>query len=245
MKKRVKISLTIAGIISAISLIGLILLIGAHLPSFGMWFYYWQYGANDTYAQVAMNPEDLHEVTRHMIDYMRGNTPYLQIYTHVAGEFRPFFSEIEIRHMVDVRDLAVFSIFLRNLFAILFVISTAPFIASRKIFPGAWQILAKCWKWGAIGTVGATALLALIISLDWDRAWYIFHEIIFTNELFFGNRYWLLNPNVDLLINIVPYPFFIALTAFMGIFFASGLILVFVAAIFLARRVRGDNPHNP
>jgi integral membrane protein (TIGR01906 family) len=234
--------LIISGIISAISLICFILLDGIFAPSFSMWFYYWQFEANNTYAQVAMEPEHLHEVARHMIDYMRGNVPDLQIYTYVAGEFRPFFSDIEIRHMVDVRDLAVFSIFLRNILLVLFAASFIPFIIFRKnIFRGkkatkSWGILFRSWRNGTVATAGLTAVLAIIISIDWDRAWYIFHEIIFTNEMFFGNRYWLLNPNVDLLINIVPAPFFITMSVFIALFFAVGLILVFIIATLLNKR---------
>jgi len=82
--------LVACAVVSAISLVLIIALVGIHLPSFGMWFYYWQYGANDTYTYVQMQPVHLHQVTHHMIEYMRGNTPDLQIYTYVNGIFAHF-----------------------------------------------------------------------------------------------------------------------------------------------------------
>ena len=49
----------------------------------------------------------------------------------------------------------------------------------------------------------AACLLAAIVSTDFTKYFTVFHEIFFDNDL------WLLNPNEDLLINIVPEPFFV------------------------------------
>jgi len=233
-----KVTLTTLGVLSGISVVILLIVAGIHIPAFGMWFYYWQYGANNTYEVVGMYPEHLHALTRHMIDYLRGNEPYLQYYTYIGGTFRPFFSDIEIRHMVDVRDLVIFSIWLRNIAVILLVVTFGAFFVMRNNAHHIWKYLLKPWKWTAAITFGIVALLAIIISLDWDRAWYIFHEVIFTNEMFFGNRYWLLQPYSDLLINIVPYPFFFTMTVFLAAVFGGGLVAMFVASALLLRRVK-------
>ncbi len=45
------------------------------------------------------------------------------------------------------------------------------------------------------------AVLAGIISTDFNKYFIIFHHIFFNNDL------WMLNPDTDLLINIVPEPF--------------------------------------
>jgi len=231
MKKRnFKPLLVASGILSAISILGLILILGIQLPAFGMWFYYWQYDANDTYAQVAMMPEHLHDVTRHMIEYMRGRTPDLQIYTMVDGEMRPFFSDIEIRHMVDVMVLARIMFIVRNVLAVLAVVSLVPFALLRWERRDGQIIFLKCWKWVSGGIFAALAILAGIIAINWHRAWWVFHEI------FFSNDYWILDPRVDLLINIVPYPFFLTMSIFIGAFFALGLVLMFVISAILLRR---------
>ena len=220
--------LTTAGIVSAISLLGIILLTGAHIPSFGMWFYYWQYDANDTYNVVQMYPADLHLVTRHMLDYLLGREYDLQIYIPVAGEVRPFFGDIEIRHMIDVQTMTRISFLVRNIFIGLLTASVALFFFAKN----KWQIFWRCWKWTSAITFTTLAVLIGLVSINWNRAWVIFHEI------FFNNEYWVLRPQVDLLINIVPYQFFFTLSVFMSIFFAVGCVLMFVISVIMVRRGR-------
>jgi len=60
----------------------------------------------------------------------------------------------------------------------------------------------------------------------------VFHEI------FFNNDYWILDARVDLLINIVPYPFFITISVFIGGFFAMGLVVMFIGSMLAQRRVK-------
>jgi len=209
------------GIVNAICLITLIALMGIQLPAFGIWFYRWQYGVNDTYTQVDMEPEDLHEVTQHMIRYMQGQEPNLQIMTTVGGEERYFFSEIEIRHMADVYDLFAAGLILRNVLIVLFFLTLGLFLVKGR----AWvPILFRSWQIGALAVFLSLGTLVGLIAINWHHAFVVFHEI------FFDNDYWILDTNVDLLVNIVPYPFFIAASIFIGVFFAAGLGLWFLGS---------------
>ena len=220
-----------SGIVSGLCLITLLLYFAVVVPSFGMWFYYWQYDVNDTYNVVNMRPEDLHEVTRHMVRYMQGHYDRdtgLQIMTVVGGQPRYFFSDIEIRHMVDVYDLFAVGFIIRNAAAILLLLCAVIFAIFgrdklRALFTG-WQI-------AAVSVFAAFAILAVVIAINWHHAFTVFHEI------FFDNDYWILDTRVDLLINIVPYDFFITLSAVIGGFFAAGLAAIFAVAAILKRRV--------
>ncbi|MDR2183472.1 MAG: TIGR01906 family membrane protein [Clostridiales bacterium] len=230
MKSKSKAIFMAAGIVSGLCLITLLLYFAVVVPSFGMWFYHWQYDANDTYNVVNMRPDDLHEVTRHMIRYMQGHLDRdtgLQIMTVVGGAPRYFFSDIEIRHMVDVYDLFAIGFLIRNGAVVLLILCLAAFAIFgrhrlRCLFAG-WQIAAA-----AVFAVLAT--LTITIAINWHHAFVVFHEI------FFDNDYWILDSRVDLLVNIVPYPFFITLSAVIGGFFAAGLTTIFTAAAFLKRR---------
>jgi integral membrane protein (TIGR01906 family) len=218
------------GIANALSLVALILVLAVALPAFGMWFYYWQYDANNTYAVVNMVPDDLHEVTRHMISYLRGDLDRdygLQIETVVGGQTRYFFSDIEIRHMVDVYDLVVIGLTVRNIAIILFVVTLIAFALWGRNYI---KCLLKSWQYVTASIFTLLASLVLVISINWHRAWHIFHEI------FFDNDYWILDPRVDLLINIVPYPFFFSMSVFIGAFFAGGLIALFVISVVLQKK---------
>ena len=234
--KRVKFALVVCGILSAISLMLVIAMVGVHVPAFNMWFYYLQFYLNDTYATINMQPEHLHEVTRHMIDYMRGNVPDLQIYTYVAGEYVGFFTEMDIRHMEDVKMLVAVSIWVRNIaFAVLFL-SILPFMLLKKRGARVLAIMFRAWRnTAAITFIGLAAFIGLV-SLNWQHAWYVFHEVIFTNEMFFGNRYWLLHPDWSRLIDIVPENFFFNMTVFIGLSFAIGLAIMFTAGLLGSRR---------
>ena len=219
-----------SGVINAICLISLILFAGIQLPAFGMWFYQWQYGVNGTYERVNMEPEDLHEVTRHMIRYMQGREPDLQIWTTVGGEERYFFSEIEIRHMVDVYDLFAAGLTVQTMLLALFLLTLSLFLFRGRSMV---RILFKSWQIGAAAVFLSLLTLVAVIAINWHRAFVIFHEI------FFDNNYWILDSRVDLLINIVPYDFFITTSIFIGGFFAAGLVLLFGFSTVALRKWRG------
>ena len=218
--------LIISGIISAIGLITLALYFALTIPSFGMWFYRWQFDVNNTYYVVNMHPDDLHHVTRHMIAYMQGHHQNLQIATTVAGYNRYFFSDIEIRHMIDVYYLFVAGRIIRNIAALASVASVIVFVIFGR---DNLSYMFRAWHWAAASLFGILIIFGTIMALNWDRAWWVFHEI------FFDNSYWLLDPRVDLLINIVPNEFFMSLAAVIGGFFAAGLAIIFVAGFVLRR----------
>ena len=68
-----------------------------------------------------------------------------------------------------------------------------------------------------------TVVLVLIgiISTDFSKYFIIFHHIFFNNDL------WILDPRTDMLINIVPEPFFMDTALRIAIVFAV-LVLVFL-----------------
>jgi len=219
--------LRVSGIVNAICLIVLILFLGIQLPGFGMWFYRWQFRVNNTYEVVDMESADLHEVTHHMIRYMQGREPDLQIRTVVGGESRDFFSEIEIRHMIDVYVLFAVGLVVQNILVVLFLLTLGLFL-----FKGRKQLrsLLRSWQIASMAVLLALLLLVIVIAVNWHHAFVVFHEI------FFNNDYWILDPRVDLLINIVPYDFFITISAFIGGFFALGLITLSAATTAVLRR---------
>jgi len=247
-----RVFLKICGGIHAACLILLVLLFAVQIPTFGMWFYRWQFGqigadGRTTYERVGMEAEDLHAVTRHMLRYMRGSLPdsareigvdrdfihlgepLLQIDTIVDGQPRPFFSDIEIRHMHDVFMLFRGGFILRDILLILLVLTTLAFLLVGR---DDGRLLFKAWQYGAAGVAGGLVLLAGLIALNWQRAFHIFHEI------FFRNDEWLLDARVDLLVNIVPYSFFVAMTVFIGSFFGIGLLIMFILGKLLGGRGR-------
>lgn len=220
---------TAIGIISGLCLVVFALRLAVFIPSFGMWFYSWQYDVNDTYAVVDMKPEHLMEVTRHMVDYMRGNQDDLQILTIVGGQPRYFFSDIEIRHMIDVRDLFAAANLIVLIAGLCFA-ATCLAAAFTGRYRRKLRLLIRCWRGVAAGVFAGLALLAAVIGINWHQAFIIFHEI------FFNNDYWILDARIDLLVNIVPYNFFITLSVVIAAFFTLGLGIIFAASTILLKK---------
>ena len=72
----------------------------------------------------------------------------------------------------------------------------------------------------------ASGGLSLAFIGDFTQGFTAFHHIFFDNDL------WILDPRTDLLINIVPEPFFVDTAARIGLLF-GGSVLILFAACFL------------
>ena len=83
---------------------------------------------------------------------------------------------------------------------------------------------------GVIFLIGAG--LGALIASDFNRYFVIFHHIFFNNDL------WILNPATDMLINIVPEPFFMDTAFLILAIFGASTVLVFGISLFLWRKVR-------
>ena len=219
-----------SAVINAISFVALSLFVAIVIPAYSMWFYRWQYRVNNTYEQVQMERTDLHAVTRHMIRFLQGQESNLQIEVMVDGQLRYFFSELEIRHMEDVSTLFRAAHISAYVFTSLFVVSLGIIIiwGRRRI-----KYLFRSWQIASATILSLILLLGVIIAINWYRAWDIFHHI------FFRNDYWILDPSTDLLINIVPYNFFITVSIMVGsvfVFFLTAMLTGSTIALFSMKK---------
>lgn len=182
---------------------------------------YTKYAVPET---VHMDMTELLRVTEHMMAYLGGETDSLQIEAQIDGVQTPFFSEKEIRHMVDVQELFAKGTILRNVCFVFFVLVAVGLLFSHKT-----EILLRQLRWGIVVFFAlALAFLGLILT-DFNRYFTIFHLI------FFDNQDWILDPSVDRLINLVPLGFFFDTVLWIvGVFVACNVVL-FVGASLLLR----------
>lgn len=177
----------------------------------------------------AMTMEDLLDVTDQMMDYLRGDREDLHVWTTMGGEQREFFTEREIAHMEDVQGLFLGAITLRRICLAVIVLSLALICATRgklkRVLPGA--VFA-----GTLLFFAAAALIGLIVSTDFNRYFVIFHHIFFDNDL------WILDPAVDMLINIVPEPFFMDTAARILFTYGTSALLVLAVSFFFMMKKR-------
>lgn len=176
---------------------------------------------------VQMEMEDLLEVTDEMMDYLRGDREDLHVPTIVNGQPREFFNEREIAHMVDVKDLFLKAMALRRI--CLGIAAGCILLLFTRYRSEVRRTLPRMLCAGTGLFLLLTAALAGLISTNFTKYFIIFHEIFFTNDL------WILDPRTDLLINIVPEPFFMDTAARIGITFALMVAALFIICIFFIK----------
>lgn len=191
---------------------------------------YTKYHVTET---VQMEMADLLDVTEEMMAFLRGNRPDLHVPTIVDGQPRDFFNSREIAHMEDVRDLFVGAIVLRRICLIFIAVSILLLLAAKAEIH---RLLPRALCLGTGLFFAVISILAGIISTDFTKYFTIFHEIFFNNDL------WILDPRTDLLINIVPEPFFVDTAArIAGVFGASILLLFFLCYGLIRSQKRNNN----
>ena len=196
-------------------------------------YYEHEYEKYNVTAAVRMEMDDLLQVTDEMMDYLRGDRDDLHVMTVVDGSPREFFNAREIAHMEDVRGLLLGAITLRRVClaaaAVCVLLMAALKADLKRTLP----------RMLCVGT-GLFFLLAagigLLIASDFSRYFVVFHHIFFDNDL------WILNPATDLLINIVPEPFFADTALRIGLTFGGAVLVFFAVCLYFSlRKPAGDS----
>lgn len=193
-------------------------------------YYEKEYSKYQVLEAVSMEMEDLLDVTREMMAYLRGNREDLHVPTIVNGQPREFFSAREIAHMEDVRGLFLAAIAIRRVCLIVIVLTILLLVVTKADIK---RVLPRTICAGTILFFAILASLAALISTDFSKYFVVFHHIFFNNDL------WLLDPSTDLLINIVPEPFFMDTAARIAVTYGVSVLIVFavcVATILMTKR---------
>ena len=165
-------------------------------------YYEKEYEKYHVLDSVHMEMAELLRVTEEMMAYLRGNREDLHVPAIVDGQSREFFNEREISHMEDVRNLFLGGLVLRR---ICIFTALACLILLAVLKAPVSQVLPASICLGTGLFFAVICGLAAIIASDFTKYFVIFHQIFFDNDL------WILDPATDLLINIVPEPFFVIL----------------------------------
>ncbi|MDP2812952.1 MAG: TIGR01906 family membrane protein [Erysipelotrichaceae bacterium] len=197
--------------------------------SFDVNFFKDFYSKNDSATEIGVSFSDLMLSTEVLLDYTQGKYDSLDVTVTVDGRREMMFNKREVDHMVDVKNLYLGAILIRNLAAVFFV-SVILFDVLRKRFSFEQH-------WHAVKNAGVImfALIAFIVMaavIDFNTFWTNFHLIFFRNDL------WLLNPNTDRLINMVPLNFFISLVTRIIIASVTGLSVIIGCVYIFVRKER-------
>lgn len=202
-------------------------------------FYEKEYQKYGQAGEMGMSNQELMDVTRVVIAYLRGTRQDMQVEAHVEGVLRPVFNEKELSHMVDVRALFDFGRTLRMITSLLGI--SAFFLVTVWAPRERVRTICKGVLWGAGVFVALVAGLAVWASVDFTGLFRVFHHMAFTNML------WELDPKTDLLIRMVPEPFFIDCAVRVALYFVSAALAMTVAAgVVLGsgkKRLKGGSKH--
>ena len=222
----------LATIISITSIVILLITsfeIGAY-SDFG-WYEsaYEKYGVLD---ELEMEMQDVMHVTEEMMAYLRGNRADLVVDTVVDGQEREFFNDREKAHMVDVKNLFIGGLWIRRIAVSLLVVSLFALIKTKANWR---RILPKSFLIGLGVFLGITAGAGLLFMSDFNKYFLLFHELFFSNDL------WLLNPETDLLIRMLPEAFFLDMVRRIGIILLILLLIGVMVSVIILRKHKDKN----
>lgn len=189
---------------------------------------YEKYGVTE---ELEMEMDDVMHVTEEMMAYLRDERADLVVQTTVNGEEREFFNAREKSHMADVQNLFLGGLRLRFGAVVVLGISLFGLIATK----GNWRrILPKSFLIGLGTFLGTSGILGVLFASDFNKYFFLFHEIFFDNDL------WLLDPATDLMIRMLPEGFFFDMVIRIGSIFIGGLAVLLLVSILVLRRQKTD-----
>ena len=144
------------------------------------------------------------------------------------------FNDREKAHMVDVKNLFIGGMWLRRGAILILAISFLVLIKTKADWK---QLLPKSFLITIGSFVGITLAAGVLFMTDFHRYFMIFHEIFFTNDL------WLLDPDTDLLMRMLPEGFFLDMVKRIGLIFLILMVIVLVISVVILklRSIRKTN----
>jgi integral membrane protein (TIGR01906 family) len=218
MKKLISIILIIS-----ISLCALVLSI--EINAYNKSYYMNSYDKHNVSAVTGKSTEDLSIITEDIVLYLKGN----------GGDelLIPHFDEREVLHMRDVQDLFDMARFIKYAGLIIFIV-----IFINIIYKKQYLYLGKTLLYGPLFTYSILILLAILASTDFNKYFTYFHYIFFSNDL------WLLNPNTDLMIQMLPEPFFMGMAIRIMLSFLILLSIIQIVGYLYKRKGKGNEKIN-
>lgn len=198
------------------------LLIAAEQHIFDIKHYRRAYFAHDILQVTGKEYFELESITNDIFTYLRGK----------AGDeiLEPNFNQREILHMRDVQVLFKYGFILKYIAIILSIGLIIYFVLiGEKNLVGKW-----IYK-GLFINLIFIFILGIMIYFDFTKYFTYFHYIFFTNDL------WLLDPQTDLLIQMLPEEFFSSMATSIGLSFLGFVATIQGIGYAATKKGRGKN----
>lgn len=214
----------LVSIIFSLILFFVILFTATELVVYNLNYYKWHYLHRGIEAETGIEINDLMKTTKILLNYLKDKQSSLDFKTVINGEYKEVFGEREKTHMIDVKNLVVAAKKIRDYGAFSLIGMFIIIILLNK------NLLIKTLssvKYVFFFTIGMLFLLSILMIIDFNKYFTIFHKIFFNNDL------WLLDPQTDILINMVPEIFFFTTAMLIIILFLIlSVIIIFCLELF-------------
>lgn len=196
-------------------------------------FYAEQFSQNLSYIEANVSETQLNTALDHVLRYLWDQEEDMQLtLTYLDATTGPAFSNRELAHMVDVKNLFTQGRRLAYGCMVLAGVILAYFIWQRKKLD--YQVL-HFIRATLFVILGLFALIGLYALLDFTNAFTLFHHVFFSNDL------WLLNPD-DLLIIMLPESLFATIAFQTLLAFFTYLVLLLLSLRFIKKRMLQMHP---
>lgn len=214
----------IAGIFS-ICLIISVFVTAIDISCFNRSFYAREYTKLNTASDIGVSEEALDNMTDTLLDYLKDKRDDLGCVEEVNGIQREIFNKREKDHMIDVKNLYLSVIAIRNIAAVVCILSLIYLLYSHSA-----GVIPAVFKNTGIVFAMVIAVLAIYAASDFDTFWTQFHHVFFPM-----NDLWLLDPRTDILIMMVPSEFFFDLVMKIVINSAAGGVICATSVYLLGK----------
>lgn len=202
-----------------------LLLYSIEYISFNINHFLSQYEKHNIIDTVKTDEANLEYITNRILLYLKDDLEHLNTQALWGNEFKEVFSEREIEHMRDVKYLYLLGNKIKKI-SLIGILSILILIV--KVDSSWKKNICKTAMFTAIVNYSLLVVLILCMKHDFNKYFNYFHYIFFKNDL------WILDPNKEILVQILPEPFFYN-TAFKiaTVFFMPLTLLGFLSSYYL------------
>ncbi|MBI4202976.1 MAG: TIGR01906 family membrane protein [Chloroflexi bacterium] len=171
-------------------------------------FYEWEFQRQGVEKTTGLTLEQLSEAGQQIRDYFNSHQEPLDVTLVIASETIYLFSEREVIHMADVKQLVqrVYRI-QEGAFLLLFLWITLGFFVQGNEFISRTRSLFLQASAFTMVTIAAVGLLA---AIAFQPLFTLFHRLSFSND------FWILDPRTSYLLQMFPFQFWLEATILIG-----------------------------
>lgn len=183
--------------------------------SFNQAYFRDQFQKNQIAAATGLNDSQLDQVIRQMTGYLANKESSFNLTLTINGQETLVFNTRELAHMLDVKVIYIILARIKDLTLLLLLAFITPYslyvyrqarkhrnaktLALQRSY---WVNLSKILIFNGAFTLVLIGGLGFMVLTNFSKYFILFHEVFFDNDL------WLLNPQTDRLIQMLPENFF-------------------------------------